>query len=179
MLLLLVLGTIEMGQVGGVGSWVDRFRWYRFEEEWRVAAPVPAVWDGMMHVEAWPQWWEGLEFSGSADTLPQGMAGKGYSTRWKGPFPYRLEIHAVIREVTPRAFIRADIRGDIEGSCTCRIEESRRGTRGFFTLEVRTTALWMTLLSPFLKGYFTENHNRLMAGGMRGFARHLAKGKAA
>jgi hypothetical protein len=44
-----------------------------------------------------------------------------------------------------------------------------------FSLHVRTTRLWMTLLSPFLKGYFTENHRRLMTEGMRGFTRSLLK----
>jgi hypothetical protein len=165
-----------MRQVDVVCSWVGRRRCYCFAEEWVVEAPVSTVWDGMVHVEDWPQWWEGLEFSGSADKLPVGMAGKRYRTRWKGSLPYGLDVHAVIRESSAHASISADIHGDIEGVCTCRIEESQRGTRGFFSLDVRTTNPVMSLLSPFLKGYFVENHNRLMAKGMRGFTRYLAQG---
>ena len=172
-------GDIEMRQVDVVCSWVDRWRCYCFEEEWVVEAPVQTVWDGMVHVEEWPRWWEGLVFSNSADELPEGMEGKRYSTRWKGALPYGLDIHAVIREASTHASISADIHGDIEGVCTCRIEESQRGTRGVFSLDVRTTRPWMSLLSPFLKGYFSENHNRLMEKGMQGFSRYLAQGVAA
>ncbi|BCS95481.1 hypothetical protein DSLASN_11130 [Desulfoluna limicola] len=168
-----------MRQVDVMWSWVDRWRWYRFEEEWVVDAPVETVWDGMVHVEEWPRWWEGLEFTDSPDQLPVGMEGKHYTTRWKGPLPYGLDIHAVIREASTHDSISADIHGDIEGRCTCRIEESQLGTRGVFSLDVRTTKPWMSLLSPFLKGYFSENHNRLMAKGMRGFTRHLSKGAVA
>lgn len=156
-------------------SWVNQWRRYRFEEEWMVEAPVEKVWDQMVQVEAWPQWWKGLELSDSVDGLPAIMEGKSYRTRWKGPFPYRLDIHAVIRKTSPHAAITADIHGDIQGRCTCRIQESRQGTRFFFSLDVRTVPPWMTLLSPFLKGYFSKNHNRLMAKGIQGFTRHLSQ----
>ncbi len=164
-----------MGQKDLVFSWVDQWLRYRFEEEWMVEAPAEKVWDKMVHVDGWPQWWKGLELSDSVDDLPVVTAGKRYRTRWKGPLPYRLDIHAVIREASPHASISADIHGDIIGSCTCRIREDRQGTRVFFSLDVRTATPWMTLLSPFLKGYFSENHNRLMARGMQGFTQHLAK----
>ncbi|SCY23605.1 SRPBCC family protein [Desulfoluna spongiiphila] len=157
-------------------AWLDRWRSYRFEEEWVVEAPVKTVWDGMLHVEAWPGWWQGLESSESSDALPPGMAGKQYTTRWKGALPYGLDIRAVLREVTDQAYISADIHGDIEGHCSCCIEKSRRGTRGQFSLQVRTARPWMSLLSPFLKSYFTENHKRLMAEGMRGFSRYVSEG---
>ena len=165
-----------MRQVDVVCSWVDRWQCYRFKEEWVVEAPLKAVWDGMVHVEEWPVWWEGLELSDSADELPVGMEGKQYSTRWKSPLHYRLEIHAVIRKVSTHDFISADIHGDIQGICTCRVKESRWGTRGFFCGVVRTSKTWMSLFSPFLKGYFTENHNGLMAKGMQGFILYLARG---
>lgn len=149
---------------------------YRFEEKWALTVPVDVVWQEMLQVEAWPRWWDGLEFADSRDGLPVGVTGKRYSTRWKGSLPYGLDIQAVIRKVRPCALITADISGDIEGHCACRIETSRRGTRGVFSLHVRTTRLWMCLLTPFFKGYFTENHKRLMAQGLRGFSRYLAKG---
>lgn len=170
---------VETRQVDVVCSWVNRWRCYRFEEEWVVEAPVQAVWDGMIHVEEWPRWWEGLVFSDSIDKLPEGKIGKHYRTRWKGALPYGLDIHAVIREASTHASISADIHGDIEGVCTCRIEESQRGTRGFFSLDVRIINPWMSLLSPFLKGYFCENHNRIMEKGIQGFTRYLLQGAAA
>jgi uncharacterized membrane protein len=168
-------GQVVMGQIDRVISWVNQWLHYQFKEEWMVEAPVEQVWDKMVHVDEWPQWWKGLEVEGSVDDLPVVMAGKRYKTRWKGPLPYHLDIHAVIRETTPHASISADIHGDIEGTCTCRIQANRQGTRGIFALDVRTAAPWMTLLSPFLKGYFSENHNRLMAKGMQGFTQSLAR----
>ncbi|WP_300671364.1 hypothetical protein [Desulfoluna sp.] len=153
---------------------LDRWRYYRFEQEWAVEAPVAAVWNGMLHVEAWPQWWEGLEFCLPENELSVGTEGKQYSTRWKGLLPYGLNIQAVLREVNDLALITADIHGDLEGQCSCRIQQTRRGTCGVFSLKVRTTRLWMSLLSPFIKGYFIENHKSLMAQGMTGFTRYLA-----
>lgn len=165
--------------MGILHSWLDRWRNYRFEDEWVVEAPVEKVWDSIVNVEDWPVWWKGLEFSHSADKLPAGMEGKRYTTGWKSPLHYRLEINAVIRESSSHALIIADIHGDIEGVCTCRIEESRRGTRNYFSLNVRITKPWMSLFSPVLKGCFTRNHNRIMAKGKHGFTLHLARMAAA
>ncbi|MBI9090177.1 MAG: SRPBCC family protein [Desulfobacterium sp.] len=164
-----------MGQTKRMFSWLDQWLRYRFEEKWRVEASAEKVWDTIIHVDGWPDWWKGLEVSHSVDDLPVVMAGKQYRTRWKGPLPYRLEIHAVVREARPQTSISADVHGDIQGHCTCRIQENQHGTQVFFSLDVRTATPWMTLLSPFLKGYFRENHNRLMARGMQGFTQHLAK----
>ena len=166
---------MAMRQKNRVFSWMNQWLRYRFEEEWMFEAPVEKVWDQMVHVDEWPEWWKGLEVSDSVDDLPVIMAGKRYRTRWKGPFPYRLEVHAVIKNASPHASISADIHGDIKGICTCHIEKNQLGTRVLFSLDVRTAAPWMTLLSPFLKGYFSKNHNRLMAKGMQGFTQHLAR----
>lgn len=165
--------------MGRVRSWLDRWLNYRFEDEWVVEAPVEKVWDSIVNVEDWPIWWKGLEFSHSADKLPAGMEGKRYTTGWKSPLRYRLEINAVIRESSSHALIIADIHGDIEGVCACRIEENRRGTRNCFSLDVRIAKPWMSLFSPILKGCFTRNHNRLMAKGKHGFTLHMARMAAA
>jgi hypothetical protein len=165
--------------MGVLYSWLDRWRSYRFEDEWVVNAPPVKVWDSIVNVEDWPLWWKGLEFSYSADNLPVGMEGKYYKTGWKSPLHYRLEINAIIRESSNHALIIADIHGDIEGVCTCRIKENQEGTKGYISLEVRTQKTWMSLFSPFLKGYFTRNHNLIMATGLHGFAMHLARGQAA
>ncbi|WP_179953433.1 hypothetical protein [Desulfobotulus mexicanus] len=131
----------------------------------------------MVQVEDWPLWWECLISSSSPDALPAGIQGKTYNTRWRGALSYRLDVGAVIREISPEALIRADIYGDIQGECLCRIEEEMQGTRGFLYLNVRTAKPWMTLLSPLLKGYFSENHKRIMVKGKQGFVRHLTEGK--
>ncbi|MBW2741581.1 MAG: hypothetical protein JRE64_22680, partial [Deltaproteobacteria bacterium] len=52
---------IEIRQVGVLYSWLDRWRSYRFEDEWVVEAPVEKVWDSIVNVEVWPIWWKGLE----------------------------------------------------------------------------------------------------------------------
>ena len=160
-------------------SWMNRWRNFSFEDEWVIGVSVDTVWEGMVQVESWPEWWDGLELSTSTDGLPVGMAGKHYQTRWKGTLPYGLDVHAVIREAHEGSSISADIHGDIEGVCACRIEESPQGTRGIFSLDVRTANPWMTLLSPVLKGYFSENHKQIMAKGMHGFTRFLERRVAA
>ena len=170
---------IEIWKMDVFSSWLDRWRSYRFEDEWVVDAHVEKVWDSIVNVEDWPIWWKELEFSYSSDKLPVGIEGKYYQTRWKCSLHYRLEVNAVIREYSNHNFIIADIYGDIEGVGTCCIKESRRGTRGYFSLDVRTNKTWMSLLSPFLKRYFTKNHSRIMAKGMHGFTMHLAREAAA
>ncbi|WP_186442873.1 SRPBCC family protein [Desulfobotulus alkaliphilus] len=165
-----------IGQAGVVILFPDRWSRYHFEESWFIEAPLKKVWDGVVHVEDWPIWWEGLITSSSPDALPAGIQGKSYNTRWRGALSYRLDVGAVIREIKPEALIRADIYGDIQGECLCCVEEEMQGTRGFFDLHVRTMHPWMTLLSPFLKSYFSENHKRIMVKGIQGFRRHLAEG---
>lgn len=170
---------IEIWKMDVLSSWLDRCRSYRFEDEWVVDAHVEKVWDSIVNVEDWPIWWKELEFSYSSAKLPVGIEWKHYQTSWKCSLLYRLKVNAVIRESSSHDFIIADIHGDIEGVGTCRIKESSRGTRGYFSLDVRTNKRWMSLLSPFLKRYFIRNHSRIMAKGMQGFRTHLAREVAA
>ncbi|MCW7753646.1 hypothetical protein OOT00_06570 [Desulfobotulus sp. H1] len=149
--------------------------WYHFEESWHIKAPLAKVWEGMVHVEDWPLWWDGLISSSSPDTLPVNVNGKRYDTRWRGSLPYSLDVGAILREVCPNVLIRADIHGDIHGVCTCRVQENGRGTHVLFCLHVRTARPLLTLLSPFLKRYFSDNHKGIMVKGKLGFTRYLAE----
>ena len=168
---------VETRQKHIIDSWINKWYGYHFDQEWVVNAPLETVWEGLIHVDQWYRWWEGLEFSNSTDNLPVTMTGKQYITRWKGSFPYYLDIQAVIVDARANVSISADIHGDIKGACTCRIEKTRDGTRGFFSLNVHTCNPWMTILSPFLKERFSKNHNSIMAKGIVGFTSYLAQGK--
>jgi hypothetical protein len=136
-------------------------------------APLRAVWDAILHAEAWPSWWTGVE---RVVTLEHGDAsGLGSRRRWtcKGVLPYRLTFITRVTRVEPLRVLEGRVDGELEGVGCCHFGRNEGLTTVRYDWQVRTTRLWMNLLAPLAKPLFRWNHDAIMHAGSIGLTRHL------
>lgn len=146
---------------------------YLFVSKWRFDAPVEQVWEAIVHVEAWPQWWPGVE---SVKALRPGDArGLGRIDRytWKSRLPYRLVFDLSITQCEAPAKFGGDAIGELAGTALWNLQSDGGTTSTQFTWNVRTTQWWMNLLAPIARPIFAWNHDVIMEWGADGLAKHL------
>jgi len=140
---------------------------------WHLDAPIDRVWDALVAVETWPQWWR---YVCKVDLLQQGGAeGLGAVRRytWASRLPYRLTFQMRISAVERPTLIEGTAEGDLSGTGRWRLVPDDATTRVRYYWTVAVTKAWMRLFSPILEPAFRWNHNEVMAEGGQGLARHL------
>ena len=142
--------------------------------EWRLAAPIEHVWDALVDVESWPQWWPYVR---GVETLHRGATndlGTVRRLRWSSRLPYgfALEVETTAVQSPTRLVGRAT--GDMAGVGCWELARDGAGTRvrTTWTLELHTR--WMRWSAPFMAPVFRWNHEGVMRSGGQGLARHLA-----
>ena len=151
---------------------VDR-RQYRLTTQCKIDAPLGAVWDAILRVEAWPNWWTGIE---RVVTLEQGdPSGLGWRRRCtcKSVLPYRLTFVTRVTRVEPLRLVELRVDGELEGNGCCQLARSGELTLVRYDWHVRTTRWWMNLLAPLARPIFRWNHDAIMLAGGAGLERHL------
>jgi len=146
---------------------------YRLTTQCQFEAPLAAVWDAILHVEAWPNWWRGIE---RVVTLEQGDAdGVGWRRRCtcKSVLPYRLTFITRVTRVEPLRLVELRVDGELEGNGCCRLARNSGLTVVRYDWHVRTTQWWMNLLAPMARPIFRWNHDAIMHAGGAGLQRHL------
>jgi len=136
-------------------------------------APLHAVWDAIVHAEAWPIWWTGVE---RVVTLEHGDAsGLGARRRCtcKSVLPYRLTFVTRVTRLEPLLLLEGRVDGELEGVGCCHFGRNDGFTIVRYDWQVRTTRWWMNLLTPLAKPLFRWNHDAIMHAGGVGLARHL------
>jgi len=146
---------------------------YAFMTQWRLQAPLAGVWEAIYHSERWPEWWRGVE---SVIELEPGT-GDGIGNRrryiWKGLLPYRLTFDIRTTRIEHGRLLAGAASGDLAGSGTWRFSHHDGVTLVCYEWRVCTTIGWMNMLVPLAKPLFHWNHDRVMAWGGTGLARHL------
>ncbi len=142
--------------------------------EWRLEAPIERVWDALVDVETWPQWWPHVR---SVQTLHRGATsdlGTVRRLRWSSRLPYGFTLEVETTEVrTPHRLVgRAT--GDMAGTGLWELARDGAGTRVRYTWELALHTRWMRLCAPFMAPVFRWNHEGVMRSGGGGLARHLA-----
>jgi len=146
---------------------------YEFVSEWRLDAPLHAVWHAISQPWHWPLWWPGLQ---EVEQLAAGDAnGLGSICRyvWKGPLPYRLTLWIRIVRVEPPVLLEGDVTGGLKGRGRWQLSEVPQGTRVCFMWHVDGPQPWMRYVVPLTRRVFSWQHQRLMASGQRGLTQHL------
>jgi uncharacterized protein YndB with AHSA1/START domain len=146
---------------------------YRFVTEWQVAAPPDAVWDQLVHPEAWPSWWQGVEKVVALDAGDENGIGDRRRYTWKSRLPYRLVFDMTLTRSERPKLLEGHATGELEGVGTWTLAERDGGTRLRYVWEVRTTRPWMNLPLPFARRIFEINHDTVMRWGGEGLARRL------
>jgi hypothetical protein len=148
---------------------------YKFVTIWRVDAPLEDVWNEILHSEFWPTWWKGVE---NVVELKRGTkSGVGSVCRytWKSRLPYKLTFDLETVRVEPMSLIEGVATGELEGKGLWRFFADGSGTVVVrYDWEVRTTKLWMNLLSPLARPLFKWNHDVVMGWGAEGLKKRLA-----
>lgn len=140
---------------------------------WKLEAPIGRVWDALHDTAAWPQWWR---YVAEVVPLKPGAAnGEGGRWRlvWRTALFYSLAFEARVVRVQPPHVLDAETRGELQGSGRWRLSESGGITEARYQWDVATTKPWMNALAPLLAPAFRWNHQRVMAAGAEGLARHL------
>ena len=149
-------------------------RRFVYVTEWRLDAPIELVWDALVDVEAWPQWWPHVR---TVRTLHRGAAndlGTVRRLRWGSRLPYGFTLDVETTELRTPARLSGRATGDMAGTGTWELERAGGGTRVRYTWELQLHTRWMRLCAPFMAPVFRWNHEGVMRSGGEGLKRYLA-----
>lgn len=146
---------------------------YSFVTEWRLEAPLQAVWEAILHSEDWPNWWQGVE--SVVELEPGNAQGIGNRRRytWKSLLPYRLTFEIRTTRVEPPVALEGSAAGELEGTGRWRLSTDGPVTVVRYDWQVHTTKRWMNWLAPLARPLFRWNHHVVMRQGGEGLARLL------
>ena len=149
-------------------------RRFVYVTQWHLDAPVEHVWDALVDVESWPQWWPHVH---EVQTLHRGASddlGSVRRLRWGSRLPYGFTLVVATTEVHQPARLAGRASGDMAGTGLWELEPDGSGTRVRYTWELELHTRWMRLCAPFMAPVFRWNHEGVMRSGGQGLARHLA-----
>lgn len=141
---------------------------------WRFDAPIEAVWDAIVDLESWPEWWAAVE---RVQLLARGDA-SGVGARrlhvCRSALPFRLSFVSCVTRVEPLRLLEGRVEGELQGVGQCRLGRDANLTTVRYEWHVSTTRRWMNLLAPVVKPLLGWNHDAMMRAGGLGLARYLA-----
>lgn len=146
---------------------------YQLVTHWKLAAPLAAVWEELMHPEHWPTWWKGVR---AVELLEAGDAdGIGAYRRmtWRSALPYELTFHMRTTRIEPQRRIEGVADGELSGRGIWTLSAEGAHTAVRYDWCVEATKIWMRVLAPVAKPLFAWNHGVVMGWGERGLAQQL------
>ena len=149
-------------------------RRFEYVTEWRLDAPIEQVWDALVDVGSWPQWWPMVR---GVSTLHQGATsdlGTVRRIRWGSRLPYGFTLDVETTEIRPHARLRGRASGDMAGTGLWELEADGAGTFVRYTWQLELHTRWMRFAAPFMAPVFRWNHEGVMRAGGRGLAKWLA-----
>jgi uncharacterized protein YndB with AHSA1/START domain len=150
-------------------------RRFEYLTEWRLDAPIGAVWDALADVEGWPRWWPHVRH---VETLRRGDAddlGTLRRLRWGSRLPYGFTLEVETIEVREHARLRGRASGDMAGTGLWELERDGDATVVRYTWQLELHTRWMRLAAPVMAPVFRWNHEGVMRSGGRGLAAHLSR----
>ena len=148
---------------------------YQFVTEWRLRAPIDAVFAVVDATDEWPEWWPQVR---AVSSLADGGAdGLGTMLRmdFVGRLPYHLRFDLRVVERMPPTRLAGDATGELEGRGEWTLRDEAGWTVVRYVWAVRTTRAWMNVFAPlpFVDEIFRMNHHAVMRGGLRGIRQRL------
>lgn len=146
---------------------------YSFTTNWKIEAPIQAVWDAIYDSQEWPNWWKGVK---SVEELKKGDAnGLNGSKRytWKSVLPYSLVFNMLLIEKEEPYHLKGIAYGELEGQGEWHLAQEKKITSITYNWDVITTKKWMNSMAFLLKPLFRMNHNVVMHWGALGLSKKL------
>ena len=137
---------------------------YSFVDEWRVPAPVDAVYDLLSCPREYPSWWGDAFLEGEGDSGPA-APGKRARLVTRGLLPYRLRWELVCVEAQAPRLLVSRIQGDFVGEGIWTLTPVAGGTRAVLEWRVEVRKGLIRHLTPLLRPLFAWNHRWAMRRG--------------
>ena len=145
---------------------------YRFLTTWILDAPCAPVWEAILDVDRWPEWWRGVEHVEMVEAGDDDGVGCVYRHRWRSVLPYTVQFDLRTTRVEPTRLLEATATGELEGVGRWRFYEGA-GTAVTYEWTVETSRAWMNLLTPVARPIFVWSHNAVMRWGGESLAKLL------
>jgi uncharacterized protein YndB with AHSA1/START domain len=145
--------------------------------QWKIAAPVSAVWDALSHPEDWPRWWPYVAKVTKLSDGDENDLGARHRFVWRTRLPYTLTFDTETVALEKHKVLVARAQGDVDGTGTWRLSEDDDATRVEYEWRVALTSGWKRLLSPLAAPIFRWNHHGVMRAGGEGLSRYLGAPK--
>jgi uncharacterized protein YndB with AHSA1/START domain len=146
---------------------------YSFVDEWRVPAPVEAVYDLLSCPRDYPSWWGDAFLEGEGDPGPA-APGKRARLETRGLLPYRLRWELVCVEARAPRLLVSRIQGDFVGEGIWTLTAVDGGTRAVLEWRVEVRKRLIRHLTPILRPLFAWNHRWAMRRGQERIVALLA-----
>lgn len=145
---------------------------YSFVTTWKLKARVSDVWELVMSVEEWPEWWKGFK---NVKVLQQGDEySRGRITHYEvGSLFYSLSFTMKTVAVEQYRFIEGIVAGDLVGSGRWEFSEANGTTVVIYYWNVKTTKDWMNRWTWLLGPVFRLSHSLVMRWGKKGLMKKL------
>jgi len=140
---------------------------YHFVTEWWFDVAPDRLWQQVVDVASWPDWWGDISearLQDSETTLCRGSVIRGAV---KGALPYTLNLTIEVTAMEPPRLLEVRADGDLTGTGRWVLEPRTGGTFTRLDWNVATTGLLLSLLGrlPPVRALLERNHHELMARG--------------
>ncbi|MFL6123966.1 SRPBCC family protein [Actinophytocola sp.] len=141
---------------------------YRFRSLWSVSATAARVFDALVDLTRYPQWWPDIR---SVTRVDENTA----EVVCRSVLPYALTFRLHRAEEDPDSGrMRVDVTGDLEGYVQGVVSEHEAaGVVLAISQRVVVTKPLLRFLAPVARPLFRVNHALMMRRGQRGFRAYL------
>lgn len=141
---------------------------------WRIPAPIERVWDALVDVERWPQWWPDVRSVRLLTSARADGLGCRHRMEWRTRLPYGIAIDAETTALKVPEYLRGRTTGQLKGEGIWLLRFEAGITDVTYVYRVEPTGLWMRVLAPILAPLFRWNHQAVMSAGGAGLVRYLS-----
>jgi hypothetical protein len=149
---------------------------FHFETNWLFPAPINRVWQEIVAVPDWPDWWRGWRQATLAGSPTAVTPGVTIHHAVRGFLPYTLCFTTEIVEMQPPQRLTLQATGALVGQGCWQLHQNGQGTAVTFTWDVAAGNPWLDRLGalPFTRRLLEANHNTVMKRGYAGLRNRLA-----
>lgn len=139
---------------------------YSFVTTFTLSCDIKTIWKVLLEYPRWPSWWKGIRemHMDESITPPSLDVRLGFSF-------YNLKIKMTPLKIDPGKELTLLAEGDLKGTGRFTFEQTENHTTVTFYWDVMTTKLWMNMLAPIAKPFFTFSHNLVMKWFVNGLAK--------
>jgi hypothetical protein len=146
---------------------------YNFVTVWKIEALLLDVWNTIMDVESFPDWWPAVKKLEILDQGDENGVNSLTKQTWQGVLPYRLSFVSKTTEINYLQSIVLVASGDLEGKGCWTFSQEDKIAIVRYDWQVKTTGMALGLLASIFKPLLAWNHDEIMRWGALGLGDRL------